>query len=299
MRGFPFEEMSKDQIIVGLGGRLGNQMFQYAAGKALALRVGAALAFEGYGTGSAKKSRVQIFESFGLADPFTAVTSRRLDKIRVKLSRLGLPIRMRGLPIYAEPHFHYDPGFERLQGGRYLVGGWQSPRYFEQIRDIILDDFSFRGTLSEGAAKIATAITDAACPVAVHVRRGDFVDNPRILSRHGICGRDYYESGMKLIQNAHPECRFFVFSDDIDRVRGEFACFDKLVFVDGNSQEEDLHLMASCRHNIIANSTFSWWAAWLNRHQHKMVVAPRQWFGPEMMVRHNTTDLFPSDWRIV
>lgn len=291
--------MKNERVIVGLGGRLGNQMFQYAAGKALAGRLNASLLFEGYGPESGKKSRVQIIESFGLSIGFSPVHSRRGDKIRVKLARLGFPVRMRGLLIYVEPHFHFDPAFEALQEGRYLVGGWQSPRYFEHIRASLLDDFSFKGVLTPGAADVAKSIADSACPVAVHVRRGDYVENPRILARHGICRREYYEVAMNAIRGENPGCNCFVFSDDINHVKREFAGLSDLVFVTGNTQEEDLHLMASCRHNIIANSTFSWWAAWLNRHPDKTVIAPRQWFGPEMMAYHDTKDLFPPDWRLI
>lgn len=291
--------MSRARVIVGLGGRLGNQMFQYAAGKALAMRLDASLAFEGYGSDSKKKSRVQIFDAFGISANFTAIRSRRADKIRVKLARLGLPVRMRGLPIYVEPHYQYDSRFESLKSGRYLIGAWQSSRYFEGIRQCLLDDFSFKGELSGGARDMEKAIAAAACPVAVHVRRGDFVNNPRILDRHGLCERDYYESAMQVIRSAHSDSTFFVFSDDIERVKEEFAGLNDLVFVSGNTQEEDLHLMSSCRHNIIANSTFSWWAAWLNPHPDKIVVAPRQWMGPKMLPEYDPKDLYPADWCLI
>lgn len=291
--------MNTCRVIVGLGGRLGNQMFQYAAGKALAARLDARLSLEGYGQDSEKKSRVQVIESFGLTVEFTAVPSRRIDKLRAKLARMGWPVRLRGMPIYIEPHFHYDPSFETRSGSQYLIGGWQSPLYFESIRDSLLEDFSFKHDLSAGAAATWKAISDAPCPVAVHVRRGDYVENPRILSRHGMCGRDYYEAAMNMIRAGRADCRFFVFSDDVDRVEAEFSGMKDLIFVRGNSQEEDLHLMSSCRHIVIANSTFSWWAAWLNRHPDKQVIAPKQWFGPKLMAKINTKDLFPADWRLI
>lgn len=291
--------MSTCRVIVGLGGRLGNQMFQYATGKALAARLDARLSLEGYSQDSEKKSRVQVIESFGLAVEFTAVSSRGIDKLRVKLARMGWPVRLRGAPIYIEPHFHYDPFFETRSGSQYLIGGWQSPRYFESIRDSLLEDFSFKRDLSGGAAKTWKAISESPCPVAVHVRRGDYVENPRILSRHGMCGRDYYEAAINMIRARRTDCRFFVFSDDVARVKAEFSGMKDLIFVCGNSQEEDLHLMSSCRHIVIANSTFSWWAAWLNKHPDKWVIAPKQWFGPKLMEKINTKYLFPADWRLI
>ncbi len=288
--------MKNEQVIVGLGGRLGNQMFQYAAGKALAMRLEATLSFEGFGKDSERKSRVQVLDSFDLPDAFTPITSRRFDKLLFKLARRGWPVRLRGLPIYVEPHFHYTPHFETIDRGCYLVGGWMSERYFESIRAVLLEDFSFKGEMTEGSLLLFRQISDCPCSVAVHVRRGDYVEDPRILARHGICGRDYYEAAMNRLREQDGRCSFFVFSDDVARVEREFAGLKDLTFVRGNTQEEDLHLMASCQHIVIANSTFSWWAAWLNRHADKSVIAPKRWFGPELMDKLDTKDLLPPDW---
>lgn len=291
--------MNKERVIVGLGGRLGNQMFQYAAGKALATRLHATLAFEGFGRDSGKKSSVQVLDSFTLNDTFKPVSSRRLDKLLIQLAKRGWPVKLRGLPVFVESHFQYDPRFETIGHGCYLAGGWVSQRYFESIRRVLLEDFSFKGEMSGAALRVFKEISTCPCPVAVHVRRGDYVEDARILSRHGICRRDYYEAAMNLLRVEAGECRFFVFSDDVDRVQEEFAGLQGLTYVRGNSQEEDLHLMASCRHIVIANSTFSWWAAWLNRNQDKIVIAPLQWFGPELMEKLDTRDLLPPDWRLL
>jgi len=107
---------------------------------------------------------------------------------------------------------------------------------------------------------------------------------------------DYYEAAMNRLREQDGRCSFFVFSDDVARVEREFAGLKDLTFVRGNTQEEDLHLMASCQHIVIANSTFSWWAAWLNRHADKSVIAPKRWFGPELMDKLDTKDLLPPDW---
>ncbi len=291
--------MNKARVIVGLGGRLGNQMFQYAAGKALAMRLHAQLAFEGFGQNSGKKSRVQVLDSFKLNEAFTPVSSRRWDKFLIRLAKRGWPVTLRGLPIFVEPHFHYDLHFESIDRGCYLVGGWVSQRYFESIREVLLEDFAFKGEMSDAAQRLFNEISACPCPVAVHVRRGDYIEDQRILSRHGICRLDYYEAAMKLLQAEDERCRFFVFSDDVERVQEEFSGLQGLTYVRGNSQEEDLHLMSSCRHIIVANSTFSWWAAWLNRNPGKIVIAPRQWFGPELMSKLDTGDLLPPDWRLL
>lgn len=291
--------MTDHRVIVGLGGRLGNQMFQYATGKALAMRLGATLSFEGYGADSGRKSRVQVLDAFQLPEVFSPISSRRMDKLWINLARRGWPARLRGLPIYVEPHFHYDADLETINRSCYLVGGWVSPRYFSGIAEVIRQDFSFKGKLSDAAAATLGEIAASDCPVAIHVRRGDYVEDPRILARFGICERRYYEAAMGLLQEQNERCRFFVFSDDVNRVEGEFSGLPGLTYVRGNSQEEDLHLMASCRHIVVANSTFSWWAAWLNAHPDRIVIAPRQWFGPELMCKLDLKDMFPSDWRFL
>lgn len=288
--------MSNEKVIVRLGGRLGNQMFQYAAAKALAMRLQLPLEVEGLDPQSRHKSRVQVLEAFQLQLPFRAIRKNRLEKNLLKLVRLGLPIHLRGQKIFLEDGFRYDERFETINGGRYLIGGWVSPRYFESIRDTLLNDFRFKGTLGESAGHVEQQISNADCSIAAHVRRGDYVSDPRILERFGICEHDYYLAGIRHVREQHPGCHCFVFSDDIEAASAELGDLEDLSFVRGNSQEEDLHLMSLCDHNIVANSTFSWWAAWLNRNPQKIVIAPKNWFGPKLANRYSTVDMIPAEW---
>lgn len=271
-------------------------MFQYAAGKALAIRLGTELVLEGLAPDSRKKSRTQILDSFKINCRFRPITSRRFDKPWIKLARLGLPSRLRGLPLFVERGFHFNSKFLEINKPCYLLGGWLSYRYFEEIRPILLEDFGFKHTLSTSAKHTLSAINSSSCPVAVHVRRGDYVEDPRILARHGICTADYYEQATGYVRKQYPDATFFVFSDDIPRVAKELSTLGDLHYVQGNTQEEDLHLMSLCKHAIISNSTYGWWAAWLNRNPNKTVIAPQQWFGPELMKKHDISDLLPPDW---
>jgi len=288
----------KPGFIVRLGGRLGNQMFQYAAGLALAKRTGEHVAFEGFGEDSSKKSRTQVFRSFGIEADFRPIDPGLIDKATVALAKHvpGCPVRLRGMRLFLERQFHYDPRFEQLAPGHYLIGRWQSARYFPEPDTALREAFSFHGQMSDSARSTRDRIAAADCSVSIHVRRGDYVENKRTLSRHGICGLEFYRRAMDYILGRHAAASFFVFSDDIDRARAEFGNTNRIHFAPPATQEEDLHLMALCRHNIIANSTYSWWSAWLNDTPEKIVVAPRQWFSEEMMKRKDIHDLFPEDW---
>ncbi|HIB85485.1 MAG TPA: alpha-1,2-fucosyltransferase [Chromatiaceae bacterium] len=290
---------NRNQVIVRLGGRLGNQMFQYATGRSLAARLNTSVEIEGFAPDSSHKSRIEIIDAFQLQTTLHSVKSKSGLKWRSRIARMGLPVRMRGLPMYVEPHFHYDPRFENIDGGRYLLGGWLSPRYFDGIRRELLEDFSLKHPLSQNATRVKESISEASCAISIHVRRGDYIENARTLARLGICERGYYSDAIDLIQKMYPDSQYYVFSDEPERARKELEGLNNLSFVSNNSQEEDLYLMSSCQHNIIANSTYSWWAAWLNENPEKSVIAPRQWFGPALQSANDTRDLFPENWRLI
>lgn len=292
-------DVADKMVIVRLGGRLGNQMFQYAAGKVLARRIGGTLAFEGYDAGSRSTKGPLVLRSFGLPEPLALFHKGWLDKQRIKIARSFGIGEMRGLELLVEHGFHYDKAFEEISGGCYMVGGWQSHRYLIGMEGELARDFSFNGVLSEAASKTLDFIRSKKNTIGIHVRRGDYVENSRILARHGSCGLDYYQRALSFISDGLEDISIVIFSDDIVRAKREMASLGEIHCVSDTTAEEDLHLMANCRHNIIANSTFSWWAAWLNRHPDKRVVAPANWFGPKLAVRHDIKDLFPGSWTVL
>jgi hypothetical protein len=303
-------------ITVSLIGGLGNQMFQYAAGKALAVRHGVPLAldlsgFRNYALRSFLLDRLsvpeadlaRVLEANGEKTPryFTrSLWRHRIDRV---LARAGLPKLAAHAGQYREPHFYYDPTFETLGPKTSLFGYFQSERYFSPIAEILRKHFSPREPLDANAAKMLRQIEHCPLSVSVHVRRGDYL-KPATAEFHGILGEPYYREALGRIEARLGEpAEFFVFSDDAvaaERVLN-FVPASRLTHVRGDPDRpwEDMTLMAHCQHHVIANSSFSWWGAWLNRSPDKVVVAPRAWFAPAELKKLNMADLYPPDWILV
>jgi hypothetical protein len=285
-------------VIVRILGGLGNQMFQYAAGRSLALRLGESLrldlsGFQDY----ALHGGYQLHNVFGvqtesasLADVESMLGWRSRDLALRWLQKRSMAW-LRGNRLVAEPSFHYWQGWTRISTGCYLSGYWQSPRYFLDYEAQLRDDFSFREAKTPLSRAIARAIerTEA---VAVHVRRGDYVQNPAANRVHGVCTNTYYAAAQKYVASRLSAPRYFVFSDDMAWVRGQSLFPRETVYVDLGPGQIDIQLMARCRHQIIANSTYSWWAAWLNPNPCKIVIAPRRWFSNGL----DAADLVPASW---
>lgn len=302
-------------ITVSLIGGLGNQMFQYAAGKALAERHGVPLAldisgFDNYPLRSFLLNRLFVPEA---SAPIQAEIVRKTKmnfaraRWKARIDRLfgkaRLPRLVSSTNEYREPHFHYDPAFERLGPQMALFGYFQSERYFSSIAGSLSDWFSPREPLSRNATAVLARIEASRLPISIHVRRGDYL-HPGTAEVHGILDQAYYRQAASYLDSAvDGEMEYFVFSDDAVAAEQvlNFAPQSQLVHVRGDPRRpwEDMVLMARCRHHIIANSSFSWWGAWLNRSLDKIVVAPRAWFAPAELGKRNTADLYPPAWILV
>ena len=284
-------------VVVGLSGGLGNQMFQYAAGRSLAHRLGAPLVLE-LSWFSGQKDRQFSLSQFSIkALPHTPYQwlPRGGRALISRLSRRYLP-RIMGVPVWREPHFHYSTEFSKLSVPVFLEGYWQSEFYFSNMRSQLIAEFALRTPLPPICAILLKEIEgcDAIC---IHVRRGDYLSNPVAAEVHGTCSVDYYLEGVSELCHglARPHC--FVFSDDPSWVRAslEFNCPMTVVDVNGPMNVHyDLVLMAACRHFVIANSSLSWWAAWLGKCAQKKVIAPKRWF---LTLDKDTRDLLPVSWQ--
>jgi hypothetical protein len=287
-------------------------MFQYAAGKALAERHGVPLGldisgFKDYALRSYLLDRLLVPEvaSSVRLEPVErpqenfvrAKWKARIDRL---LGKARLPKLTPSPNEYREPHFHYDPAFETLGPRTALFGYFQSERYFNSIAENLRDWFLPRTPLGDAAAAALKQIEASRLPVSVHVRRGDYL-KPGTIEFHGILGESYYREGLgRLDTLTGQDAELFVFSDDAVAAEQvlSFVPRSRLVHVRGDPERpwEDMSLMARCRHHVIANSSFSWWGAWLNRAPDKIVVAPGAWFSPGELSKKSTGDLYPPGW---
>jgi hypothetical protein len=285
-------------IISRISCGLGNQMFQYAVGRAISIERGTSLKldisnFANYNPHQGFELE-RIFnykaEIAGEADVRDILGWQYSSFIRQILSRRSMAaFRRKGFII--APHFHYWPEIYNAPRDCYLVGWWQSEKYFQKRASVIRADFTFKPSLTNRNAEIAEKIARVNA-VSLHVRRGDYVSNPEF----GLCPPTYYDAAIKYIAERVETPCFFIFSDDIDWVRANLKINHKCCHVDHNHGSEsynDMRLMSLCRHHIIANSSFSWWGAWLNPSTKKIVIAPKRWF---KAIPENTDDVFAKGW---
>ena len=211
---------------------------------------------------------------------------------------LGLPERplSEKLGIFREERSEYHSEFIDLPDNTYLFGYWQSEQYFSGIEDLIRTEFAHKKPPTGRIRDIADNIRRCES-VSVHVRRGDYISHPIVRQVHGVCTQEYYMEAIKEVVKSVSRPHFFVFSDDPQWVREHLRTDYPVTYVTYNSAgdaSEDLRLMSLCRHNIIANSSFSWWGAWLNENKEKIVITPRFWF---LDRDRQNRDLLPAKWK--
>jgi hypothetical protein len=285
-------------IIVNLKGGVGNQMFQYAFGRKLALLNGDELKLETAGLDRANAVG-DIYRQFAL-DAFAiernVATAKEVRALKYPYGVFSKGWRWFTARILRKTNAGYDPRALTQTGDLFLDGYWQSPRYFADIRDTILADFQLRTPLSP----VVTAYQEQieSCPsVSIHVRRGDYAKNPRVQKEFGICTAAYYQLAIEQIESRVAAPVFFIFSDDIAWVKENVSLPSSAIYVQGPGLRdvEEMALMSMCKHNIIANSTFSWWGAWLNNNPDKIVIAPNPWYET---IPYDE-QLIPSSWTLL
>jgi len=288
-------------VIVRLNGGLGNQMFEYAMGRALAHRRHTSLKLDFRDLNSDRKRCYSLGALNVNATPASTV-----DLFRVRVAMELCRVLKRSPPYYARPvvyeqSFCFDPDALRAPRDCLLIGYWQSEKYFTEIETIIRREFTLRTEPSARSQEIARAI-QASNSAFLHIRRGDYLSDPKTNKAHGTCSMRYYANAVNYIGGAVHNPHFFVFSDEPRWVRENLKIGFSMTVVDHNHpgtslspgrEHEDLWLMALCRHAILANISFSWWGAWLNSLHERIVIAPGQWF---KSLKHDTRDLIPQDW---
>lgn len=293
-------------IWVQLKGGLGNQMFQYAAGRALACRHGARLGLDlsWFGDMAGATSREYSLGMFPLCESLS-ISNVAVGAAEPARGWRGLLSRRRpqsatpfALAVINETEARSAEAFATLPERVLLSGYWQSELYFRSIAETLVEEFALPPLPSGHSQNLRLAIERADNAVAVHVRRGDYVYSDRVRSVHGgCCTPAYYRRAIELICSRHARPYVFVFSDDPKWVRANFDfCGTAGTVVDlvelGIQPHYDMHLMSLCRHHVIANSSFSWWGAWLARSD-GIVCAPARWFAD---VADDNSERCPKDW---
>lgn len=277
-------------IIAKISDGFGNQLFMYACGYAAAKRLNTKLMLD---TSYLNTSRLRNYE---------------LDKLNIKYDRCFTTAYMTFYPLkvllrktvhglwrikyffYKEKEqYIYDKTFPKLQDNTYLFGYWQTEKYFKEYREDLLQLITPKYLLSEGCKHYINKAHECNS-VAVHIRRGDYV-------KLGIClESSYYQKAFEYIEQKVENIRYFIFSDDLDYAKQIFTSdkqrtFEYVKYASDNLTLDDFFIMKECKHIIMANSSFSWWAAWLNDNPNKLVVYPK--------TASIHTDLYPKEWIMI
>lgn len=291
-------------IIVRLRGGLGNQLFQFAAAHSLAVHNGVVLKADLY-TYTKHPLRKYELHNFninlleaGRGEVHEFTGKNFLERYLNKKSNYFYSPK-----VFAQPHYHFYEDFFSLPVPLYLSGYWQSEKYFSNVASEIRKMVTPVKPLDQQNADIVSRARESNS-VAIHIRRSDYT-KPGFFTPVNL---DYYSRALDIINKKIASPQFYIFSDDIDWSRQQFAHLSNATFVDHNKGADsykDLLVMSACRNQVIANSTFSWWAAWLNDFKDKMVIAPQTWFHNTYLTKkepvypcrfYNTKDLIPSTW---
>ena len=290
------------KIVIAYGG-LGNQMFQYALVCAYRQRGVKACLF--VSSTNLEHHGYEVEKIFPAASQWRTLNCVQRNYYRCLQwlrncgnKRHHLPNALLFFPFGRVDFFQdaiafHPEVFQRLEQSNFYVGQFQSYKFFEQCADQVRREYTFDTALLSEQTRQA-AVQMASCnSVSLHVRRGDYMNGFYYQMLGSVCNLDYYRRAMDEMQRRQGNVRFFIFSDDMDYVR-ENLPVDRAVCVDwntGTDSWQDMYLMSQCRHNIIANSTFSWWGAWLNANPDKTVIAPKPWFAGV-----TEDDIVPEQW---
>jgi len=283
-------------VVVELMGGLGNQLFQYAFGQRLANQWQVPLLVDDFLLTSRWLATLRNYTArpyelgvFGIDQP---------NSSPVNLAKSVLPFFSDTYLLREKEGFDLDALASELPAPRVFCSGyWQSESYFKPVESMIRRQLKFQLTPSDHSQRMVSQIVSHPNAVFVHVRRGDYISNANASQYHGFCGEDYYRRGLAYLRERVADAHFFIFSDDLPWVKRQLgAVLNPSTYVDGNAGPDswqDMYLMQHCRHAIIANSSFSWWGAWLNAGTNRIVIAPRNWFAVDKSAH---LPIVPPNW---
>ena len=277
-------------IIVKLSGGLGNQMFQYAFARKLGMlkKEDVKLDISGYENDILRKYALTPFNI-----SLQPANTEELRQIKNPYGIYSRIIRLISKKIFRQFYIGWKPKV-LLSRNKYFDGFWQSYRYFENINKIVIEELALIIPLEDAHADLVKKLTETDS-VSLHVRRSDYITDKTTKKYHDICSLDYYKSAIEIMAKNISSPKFFIFSDDINWVKENLKVPYPTEYISGTglTETEELIAMSKCQHNIIANSTFSWWGAWLNQNPNKIVISPRKW---NNRYPKEYLDLLPTNW---
>lgn len=286
-------------IIVRISSGLGNQMFQYAMAKALAKKLNVEVKFD---INSFKDNYIgRKFQLDFFKTEFQIATEEEINSLIKKKSKMpGILRKIFSKPKYfsseykEKQNFIFDPDLFKVKDNTYIQGYWQHEKYFINIQNQIVNDFTLRNEFNDINLDFLEKIQNTNS-ISIHVRCDDYIHNPVIRNSFNVCGLDYYQKAINCITEKVSNPHFFVFSDDIPWAKENLTTNYPITYVDCNDNTPyfDMILMSKCKYNIIPNSSFSWWAAWLNKNPEKIVIAPKIWKNTE---NAHQIDIVPESW---
>lgn len=268
---------------IGYNGRLGNQLFQYAVCYAQSKRLGAEFIIPKENVENIKEDGCYNFAT----NSWIPYRFRMYDCFKITAdTQYNVNVQNE----YKEPHFHHSSDIDSIQDNTSIHGYYQSEKYFIDYKNDILREFQFKDEIFYNTFRKISDFKNNEI-VAVHIRRGDAVVNPVF----PLITMEYIQSAIN--EFTDKEYNFLIISDDVPYCRQVFPESDNIRISNGENDFEDLCLMSLADHNIISNSSFSWWGAYLNKNQNKKVIAPSDWFKDK--INMNTKDLIPENWMII
>jgi hypothetical protein len=289
-------------ITVKLKGGLGNQLFQYAYGRAVSLKLETPLILDisGYENQSeVETEREYQLDSFSLQ----AKISNKINNTKIDFLKKFFENLLNKIKNTVNPYngYIFDPKNLDVKDGAHLDGYWQSEKYFSDIETTLRYDLVLKAKLGAKAKlfkeRIKQVEDNGGISASIHIRRGDYITSKYANTYHGSLDMTYYRKAISTLQSklCGKQLVLFIFSDDISWVKENLKTEVPYVCVSRPdiSDQEDLVLMSCCNHNIIANSSFSWWGAWLNPRKDKIVIAPKRWVKDRTT---NTNDVIPLSW---
>lgn len=297
---------SNNKKIVKFNGGLGNQMFQYAFALALAKKFGSSPILDFSWFRDVKYHTLVVPRKFELgvfntqievAAKEDLVNVRRPDfSSKIKNSLAKMFPKFFNVNYVSEKHtFCFDKKLLNCPHYFFYDGYFQNEKYFKSLREDLLKDFSLKESFAQLNAPNQNILNQIknTNSISLHIRRGDYISLEHVNNTHGICSLEYYKKAIDYITSKIKNPHFYIFSDDINWVKENLKIDYPYTIVDFNQGKSycDLELMRNCKNNITANSSFSWWAAWLNENPEKIVISPKKW-----LAKKQKCDIVPKEW---